>query len=609
MKQPERISLHHLLLALLVALLTASVLAQPLIRPAQFGGANPEAKRGGSLSYATVDLPTTFNPFTVRILSNAQQINMLLPALVTFNGATLQYECYLCVDFEISEDGTAIDYTLRENVTWSDGTPITAADVLTSVALHSSPEVNSNRISSFSLGGEPIVWEQTGELTVRQSLPQIDAAALDLAIFPIVPDHVFGKAFEEGGVEAVLALWDVNEAPENIVTGGPFKIKEYRINEELTLERNPAYFVQDEAGTQLPYLDQFIYIGTSDPNATLNAFLAGETDIFKAELIDEILSISDAVDSGRVKAVLLANVAPSANPSTVHPNYQVADEFHKELFRDARFRQAFSHLIDRESIIELALGGLGTPLYGPFSAGNTRFYNEDAFVEGESKFPFDPDAAAELLAELGFDSRNSANLLQNDEGRTISFVILANASEPVQRVAGQIMTEDMRAAGINVTVSIVDTGSVINPSLRNFDANGNRGFDWMFTNFGAVADPPTRRNLYHLNGSARVWNVARPGESRPDELEPYELRLAELADAGLRTNDEAERLEIYTEFQRVAGENLPLVYLYTPGLSFARSERVGNTQDQLPDAVTSFEGYHNGYLGALVNFIDVLYVR
>lgn len=598
-----------LLTALAAVTVGAAALAQPLVRPAQFGGGNPEAQSGGSITYATVDMPTTFNPFTVRILSNSKVINLTLPSLVTFNGATLQYECFLCSDFEINEDGLSVEYTLREGVSWSDGNPITAEDVLTSITLHSSPDINSNLIGSFALGGEPVIWEQTGERTLRQTLPQVDAAALDLAIFPIVPGHIFGPAWEEGGAQAVLGLWDVNESIENLVSGGPFMIREYKINEELTLVRNPNYFVVDEFGTQLPYLDRLIYIGASDPNAVLNAFLSGETHIYSAELIDGILSISDAIDSGRINAVLLPNAAASANPSTLHANFQNTDEFKTELFRDVRFRRAISHLVDRQSIIDLALGGLGTPLYGPFSSGNTRFYNEEAFVEGETMFPYDPEAAAELLAELGFTSRNAAGMLQDDQGRTISFVILANASEPVQRVAGQIITEDMREAGISVTVSIVDTGSVINPARRNFDEDGNRSFDWMFTNFGATADPPTRRNLYHLNGTGRVWNMPLPGASEPAHPEEFEVRLHELTEAALQTYDEAERYEIYTELQRVAGANLPLVYLYTPALSFARMEQVGNTQDQLEDPVTSFEGHHNGGLGQLVNFIDTIYVR
>ena len=549
--------------AILVLLLFGSVVAQPLVRPARYGGADPGAQSGGTLVLGTVDLPTTFNPFTARILSDAFRINILLPSLVAFNGASLSYECYLCLDFTISEDGKTVTYTLRDGVQWSDGEAITVDDVLYSIELHANPDINSRSISKFALSGEAISWERIDDSTLVQSMPQVDAAALDLANFPIVPEHVFRPVFESGGAAAIQEVWNVNTPPSELVSGGPFMVGAFRINEELVLVRNPSYFVQDEAGTPLPYLDEIRVKTGSDSNALLAAFLAGEIDVFQAELIDEVVAINDAIDAGRVDAILLPNAAFTAVTSTVHPNYQNTDPFKVELFRDVRFRRAISHLIDRESIIELALGGLGTPLYGPFSSGNTRFYNDDAFVEGESKFSFDPEAAAALLAELGFSERNADGLLVDGEGRTIGFNILGNASEPVQRVAGQIVTEDMREAGIDVTVTIADTGSVVAPAMRNFDDDGNRSFDFMFTNFGGVADPPTRRNLYNLDGRARLWNLPPPGATVPQRVEPYEERLEELMFAALGTFDEAERRAIYTDFQREAASNLPLIYLYT----------------------------------------------
>lgn len=596
------------LLALIITLLSV-VWAQPLVRPARFGGANPDAAQGGTLVFGTVDLPSTFNPFTGRVLSTTARIAITLPSVVTFNGATLEYECYFCESYDISEDGTEIIYRLREGVLWSDGEPMDADDVMLSVELHRMPEINSGSIGSFNLSGEPIVWEKVDELTLRQVLPQPDAAALDLATFPVIPAHVFGPVFESGGAEAVQEMWSVTTSPEELVSGGPFMVSEFRINEELVLERNPNYFVQDEFGTQLPYLDRIRIVGASDSNALLALFLAGDLDLFEPELIDEVIAVQDAIDAGSIDAVLLPNAAPSSVPSTLHTNFQNPDPFMAELFRDVRFRRAMSHLVDRESIIDLALGGLGTPLYGPFSAGNVRFSNEEVFVEGETMFPFDPDAAAALFAELGFSERNDDGFLVDSEGRTLSFTILGNVSEPVQRVAGQIISEDMREAGLEVDVAIVDNTSVINPARRNFNEDGTRNFDWMFTNFGGVADPPTRRNLYTLDGTARLWNLARPGESQPDHLEPFELELAELSAQALATFDEDERYEIYSEFQRVAAANLPLVYMYTQGLNFARSERLGNTQDQLEDPISSFQSGQGAYFGQIVNYLDTIFIQ
>lgn len=599
----------RLALAALALLVATAAWAQPLVRSAEYGGADPDARRGGNLSYATIAPYSTFNPFTARALSDANRIDLLLPSLVAFNSATLENECYLCASYEIAADGRSVTYTLRDGIQWSDGTPITAADVLLSARLHGDPEVNSRVVSSFSLGGQPVVWEQVDDRTVVQRMPVVDAAALDLARWAVVPAHVFGPLHEQGGAAAVQQAWAVTTPPSELVAGGPFMVQTVRVNEEIVLARNPNYFVQDTFGTQLPYLDTLTFKAAADANALLAQFLTGEIDIMTLIFIDEVLAVRDAVDAGRVDAVVLPGIAVSASPTKVWGNWQNPDPRLAALFQDVRFRRALSHLSDRETIIELAFGGLGVPLYGPFTPGNTRFYDENAFVDGESRFAYDPEAAAALLAELGYDRRNAEGLLTNAAGETIAFNILGYASAPDHAAVVQVLADDYRAAGLDVTTTIGDTSSVVTPATRNFNEDGTRNFDMLVSGFGGVADPPTRRNLYTLDGPARLWNLARPGESQPAFLQDFELELVRLSNAALATFDEAERFRVYGEFQRLAASQLPFIYLYAPAVSFAYSARVGGTQDTLADPVSAFEGSQNGMMGQIVNFADVLYVK
>ena len=596
-------------LAVLALAVTAAAWAQPLVRPAEYGGADPEARRGGNLSYATIAPYSTFNPFTARALSDANRIDLLLPALVAFNSVTLENECYLCLTAEVAEDGRSVTYVLREGLQWSDGTPITAADVILSATLHADPEVNSRVVSSFSLAGQPVTWDQVDERTVVQRMPVVDAAALDLARWPVVPAHVFGPLYETGGATAVQQAWGITTPPSEFVAGGPFMVQTVRVNEETVLARNPNYFVQDTFGTQLPYLDTLTFKAASDSNALLAQFLTGEIDIMTLIFIDEVLAVRQAVDTGRVDAQVLAGAAVSGSPTKVWGNWQNPDPRLAELFQDVRFRRVLSHLSDRETIIELAFGGLGVPIYGPFTPGNSRFYDSSAFVEGQSQFAYNPEAAAALLAELGYDRRNAQGLLTNAAGETIAFNVMGYASAPDHAVVVQVLSDDFRAAGLDVTTTIGDTSSVVTPATRNFNEDGTRNFDMLVSGFGGVADPPTRRNLYTLDGPARLWNLARPGESQPDFLQDFELELVRLSEAALATFDEAERFEIYGDFQRLAAAQLPFIYLYAPSISFAYNARVGGTQDTLADPVGAFEGSQNGMMGQIVNFADVLYVR
>lgn len=592
----------------LLALL-AVALAQPLVRSAQVGGADPNARRGGNLSYATIAPYSTFNPFTARALSDANRIDILLPSLVAFNSATLSNECYLCLSANIAPDGLSVTYTIREGLLWSDGTPLTIDDIIFSAELHANPAVNSRVVSSFALAGNPVVWERLNERTLVQRMPVIDAAALDLARWAVVPKHIFAPAFEAGGAEAVQQLWGISTPPGDLVAGGPFRVRTVRPNEEIVLERNPNYFVQDTFGTQLPYLDTLTFKAAADANALLAQFLTSEIDIMTLIFIDEVLAVRDAASAGRVNATVLAGITMSGSPTKFWGNWQTPDERLRELFRDVRFRRALSHLADRETIIDLAFGGLAAPLYGPFSSGNTRFYDPEAFVDGESRFAYNPEAAAVLLAELGYDQRNAQGLLVNAQGQTIAFNIMGYASAPDHAAVAQVLADDFRAAGMEVTVTIGDTSSVVTPASRNFNEDGTRNFDILMSGFGGVADPPTRRNLYTLDGPARLWNLARPGNARPDYLQDFELELFDLANAALATFDEQERFAIYSQFQRLAASQLPFIYLYTPAVSFAFNNRVGGTQNTLADPVSSFEGSQNGMMGQIVNFADVLYVR
>lgn len=593
----------------LCALFAASASAQPLIRSAANGGADPNAKRGGNLNYSTIAPLSTFNPFTARAGSDANRIDLLLPSLVAFNSASLTNECYLCVSADVSDDNLTITYKLREGVQWSDGTPLTAADVILSAKLHSDIDVNSRMVASFSLAGQPVVWEQLDDYTVVQRMPEVDAAALDLARWAIVPAHVFGPIYEQGGATGVQQAWGITTDPNDLVAGGPFRVRTVRMNEEVVFERNPNYFVQDEFGTQLPYLDTLTIHAAQDSNAQLIQFLTGEIDIMNLIFIDEVLAVRDAIDSGRLDAVVLPGVAISGSATKVWGNWQNPNPRLAELFQDVRFRRALSHLTDREAIIELAFGGLGVPLYGPFTPGNTRFYDEDALVEGESRFSFNPEAAQELLAELGYDRRNSSGMLINAEGESISFNIMGYASAPDHASVLQVLADDYRAAGLDVSTTVGDTSSVVTPASRNFNDDGTRNFDMLVSGFGGVADPPTRRNLYTLDGPARLWNLARPGESQPAFLQDWELELVRLSDEALATFDEEERFALYSEFQRLAGAQLPFIYLYAPTSSFGYSSRVGGTQDTLADPVSAFEGSQNGMMGQIVNFADVLYIK
>ncbi len=579
---------------------------QNLVRSARFGGAGTTQK-GGTLTYGLVGLPPTFNPFTVQSLSDQYIQYLWYPQLVQLNSASGLNECYVCTNVQVN--GLSVTFNIRSNIKWSDGSLLDADDIIYSAKLHADTQVNSRQRTNFTQAGKAISWTKIDNDTVRMQLNAIDAAYLDLASWPIVPQKVWQPIFERGGGAAVNAAYTVSTDPKTIVGAGPFLVESYKPGEEMTLRRNPEYWVVDEKGTKLPYLDRIIARNYADTNARLAGYLAGQLDVFPPLTIDEVQGIRQAVNAGRLEAELKVNITQSAVTSTFFCNFQNPDAFKAQLCRNTNFRRALSHLADRETIIRIGLGGLGKPLYGPISSGNTKWYNDSLFSEGTTKFSYNPARAAQLLAGLGFTRKNAQGFLVNSKGQTIKMNALVVSTEALQKVAAPIIIEDLKKAGIDASFTVADNGSVINPALRNFNANGTRNFDISFTDFGGVFDPPTRRNLYNLNGVAHIWNLNRAGQATPDRPESFEVLLDKLVSQGLGTNDLAARKAVYNQFQTTAATNLPLMYLYTRGVHASYKKRVVSTQDQLQDPIGAFQSTANGYIGELINFLDTVGVR
>lgn len=599
----------RLICVLLATALTAAASmadAQSLVRTARFGG-DGKAPRGGTLTYGLVGLPPTFNPFTVQSLTDAYVQYLWFPQLVQFNAASGQYDCYVCAN--VQRSGNNLTFNIRKGLRWSDNQPLTADDVIYSAQLHADTSINSRQRTNFVQDGKPIRWTKIDADTVRMTLSKADAAVLDLASWTIVPRHIWQPIFERGGAAAVNSAYGVNTDPKAIVGAGPFLVEAYRPGEEMVLRRNPNYWAVDEKGTKLPYLDRVIAKNYPDTNARLAGFISGQLDFFNPLTIDEVQGVRQAITSGRVKAELKLNVTQSAVTSTLLCNFQNKDPFKAQLCRNVKFRRALSYLVDRETIIKIGLGGLGKPLYGPISSGNTRWYTDSIFVEGQTKFSYAPAKAAQLLKELGFSKKNAQGFLVDSKGRTIKMNTLVVSTEALQKVAAPIIIDDLKKAGIDASFTVADNGSVINPALRNFNPDGTRNFDLSFTDFGGVFDPPTRRNLYNLSGVAHIWNLNRAGESRPQKVEAFEVLLDKYVSSGLATTDTAARKNIYDQFQKTAAQNVPLIYLYTRSLHVAYKDRVVNVQDQLADPIGAFQSNANGYIGEGINFLDIIGVQ
>ena len=551
---------------LVVLALGALALAQPKVFKAPNADETPVF--GGDFRDWSTSDPKTFNPFVAKETSSTDVIGLMLPVLTGYNPYTLEPEGMLAKSWEVKNNGLTIVFHLREGAKWSDGQPITADDVIFSAKVHADPDVGSNSIKSFEIDGSPIVWTKIDDYTVQADFPKPYAPALIQGWY-IVPKHVFEKAYQEG---KVTEMWDVGTDPAKIVSGGPFMLDQFVQGERVVLKKNPNFWGVDEKGNQLPYLDRYIITTVGDLNAALAKFLAGELDLFAASNADQVAQIIERIDSGKLDATIFPNADVTTGTNFIFFNWNSDDPWKAQLFRNKKFRQAIAHLMDKDSMIELALGGLGKPQWSPISIPVKQFFTDDV-----AKFEYNPEKAAQLLAEIGFRTKNADGILVDASGRPLEFRLATNQGNNVREKIAQLFTEDAKAIGVNVKYAPINFNELVRQILNT------RDFDAILIGLTGGIEPAFSRNVWELDGPLHMWNYG------PD-FQSFEILIDKLMKQGATTLEQSKRREIYVRFQQVVAENLPLTYTVAPAYNPARLNKLGGLFAK--DQITSIVGQY-----------------
>lgn len=562
-----------LLLSLSFAQEDLATIENPFIYPAEWSSAAPgEAQRGGEFRAYSISDFDSFNPFTVASspdlpgdgMTNGDGSN----GLIRRNPNNLQeWVPYMAESYEVSEDGTVYTFQIRQGMRFSDGEEITAEDWVTTYQIHTDPDVGSNSYSSFFIEDEQVLVESTGEYELTITFPQPDAGALSISAYTPWPAHVFGPVYEEGGAGAITEMWTLAEDPGNFVSPGPFVPASYAPGERATFTRSPYYgtWNVDSEGNQLPYLDGATVTLVSDLNAALAEYLSGNIDAFSPAVVDEIQQIQQATEAGQLDATLLPNQSGEASSLWITFNWNRADApFKQEIFRDIRFRQAMSHLVDREAMVRLVYGGLAEPAYSGVYAVLEEWQNPNL-----TTFPYNPERAAELLAETGFSERDSEGFLINDEGRRLSFNLITNAGNNEREQAAQIFTDTAREAGVEVNFRPIAFEVLVNQLTAQSD---ERGFDAILLGLtGGDIDFPFGTNVVPCGTNLHAFNYAADGEC----IDTREIIAERLYYQGRRQLDVAERIQTGLEIQEVQSELQGFIQLVSPSYNASWNNRVG----------------------------------
>lgn len=556
-------------LFLALAMSATTSLAAPFVFPAAWTSEqNTANKRGGEYRNATISDFKTFNPFTSAEATSIPGVMAGGAGLFVQDPTNDKFLPKMAEALPtVSNGGKRFVVKIRQGMKFSDGQEITADDWITTWKIHTDDKVGSNSYDSFFISDKPIVLKKIDKYTIQFDFPQGSATAFPTMSFTPWPDHIFGDAYRKGGADAIKKLWTLATPPAQLVTAGDFVLESYQAGERAVFKANKNYgeWNKDSRGNALPYLDKYSFRIVKDINASLASYLSGQTDTFGPRNADDLAQIKKAIDGGNLKATLIPNVGPAATSQWITFNWNKAsDPAKQKLFRDVRFRRAMSHIANRQAMVQLALGGLGSETYYSVYPVFKNYIFDSA-----PKYRYDLAAASKLLAQMGYSKKNAQGYLVDRAGKVLEFNMATNAGNNTREQLGRIFADEAKKVGVKVNFTPID----FNTLVGQLTAKGpDRPFDAILLGL-ANGDNiwPFGSNVVPCGGNLHSYNNPTDGKCATSQ----EQLMTKLFYQGDGTVDDDARRKIGEQLLRAEAELQPIVYLVGGNFHVTFNERIG----------------------------------
>ena len=543
-------------------LVTAALLAAFVYVMRMGGGGTPAsapaATRGGQIVASIRGEPRTFNRY-VAADQSSELLSLLLQArLVRINRATFELEPWLAEKWDSSADGRTHTIHLRPGLTWSDGMPLTAEDVLFSLRAVYDPKVESVLADSLTAGGQPVRAAAPDQQTVVLSFAAPSGRGIRMLDgLPILPRHKLEAALTAG---TFASAYNTSTPPSDVVGAGPFVLREYQPGQRVVMDRNPRYWRKAADGATLPYLDRLVLQIVPEQNAELLRIQSGETDLTSSELRPEdYVPVRRAEEEGRLRLIELG-VGPDADAFwfCLKPEVKGKDPRFAFVSRP-EFRRALSYAVDREAFAETVFLGAAVPVWGPITPGNTRWFWPDI-----PRYPHNDDTAKMLLREIGLEDRDGNGVVEDAKGTEARFTVITQRGIGWYERGTAVVRDELARVGIALEIAPLELGALVKRlQACDYDAMYYRP---VMTDL----DPAGNLDFWLSSGPSHFWNMSQKAPATDWERRMDTLMLEQAAET-----DPARREMQFRAVQRILAENLPVLHFAAPRMYYAHSARLG----------------------------------
>jgi peptide/nickel transport system substrate-binding protein len=504
--------------------------------------------------------PKTFNPVLATDATSAAFGSMLFEGLIIENPITGKIEPALAESWTISDDNLEIIYTLRPNLKWSDGHPLTAQDVeFTYNQLYLNPDIPSGMRDILKIGQSGALPKVTkiNDRQVKFTVPEPFAPFLGVTGASILPAHILRPTIEQKDQEGqlkFLSTWTVDTPSEQIIASSAYKFKSYSTAERVVFEANPYYWKKEVVGEDLPHIKEVVWEIVESTDTSLVQFRSGSLDslsvspeYFSLLKKEEGKGNFTIYNGGEVYSMTF--IMFNLNQGKINGK-PVVNPIKSRWFNNLNFRQAVSYGIDRDRMINNIFRGLGKPQVSHISRQSPFYY------DGLKGYPYNPKKAKQLLVEAGFKYNQQGQLFDQD-GNRVSFALITNSGNKIREAMGNQIEEDLAKIGIKVNFKTINFNVLIGKTDTTLD------WDCILLSFTGGNEPNSAFNLWSPDGNVHMFNQPAPG-IKGRIIADWEAEIGNLYIEGARELDLEKRKAIYAQVQQLVSEQLPAICLVNP---------------------------------------------
>ncbi|HDR7605878.1 ABC transporter substrate-binding protein [Bacillus mycoides] len=444
----------------------------------------------------------------------------------------------LAKKWDISEDQLTYTFHLKDDLKFSDSSPLTADDVaFTLTLLHDPTYSGATDISQTAIKGGQAYKE--GKATSIEGIQVIDpktitittekvnAQTLSLIGGEVISKAYYGKEYKQGNLEYLKELYG------KPMGAGAYKLDKYIPGQEVRFVANENYFEGK------PKIEHFIYKITKG-DTKLQQFQAGEVDY------DGFTTNAETIEQLKELGFANVNVYTGSSYGYIKMNYK------KSYFKDKRVRQAFIYGLERQKVIDTYFQGYASLVNVPITPVSWAYTEE-----GINKYEYNLEKAKKLLDEAGWKAGSDG--IREKDGQKLKVSYFASSASKINDVMIPVMKEDYKKIGVDFNPEYMDFNTMISKVIKG-------DYDLAMVSTPMIDDPSGTIEEF-VSTSKRNYD----GYHNP--------KVDELAKQALETLDIEKRKEIYKKLYQELSEEPPVIFLNNSKVVSAHNARIQGLQE------------------------------